>query len=428
MKSNTRELALLLGIILLCLAMMFSRSQAAEEHDHEHDHEEPAAEEHQEEHAHDEHQDEVSLSNEAIQRYGIELAPVQRQKLTAIYTAPGRVAFDEESMAYVGSVVSGRVVELKVRTGDQVKPGDELFFIESAELAGAQSDLLQARTAVEVAQSAVEPAKLAYERAKNIYDKSGGVALAEVQRRDAELKAAEGAVATAEATFAAATMKLEAIGFSQPRIDALLKDEQVQVRLAIRAPIAGQVIQRRVTLGELVTPESDALVVLADLSTVWVIANVPEARLAGIEVGADATVELSASQQSADGKVTYIAPMVDPATRTAAIRVELANAKQAFRPGMFARVQLKLQGSDSETAMELAVPENAVQRVEGETSVFVPVEGEPNTFARRAVTVGEGIGGMIPIIEGLEEGQPVVVGGAFILKAELGKSSAAHEH
>ena len=107
--------------------------------------------------------------------------------------------------------------------------------------------------------------------------------------------------------------------------------------------------------------------------------------------------------------------------------VEVKNGHGELRPGMFARAEISSGGGASGEAV-LAVPDEAVQTVEGGPAVFVPVEGEENTFAKRAVTVGKVVGGQVPVLSGLKEGEPVVVSGTFILKAELGKSGAAHEH
>jgi cobalt-zinc-cadmium efflux system membrane fusion protein len=103
------------------------------------------------------------------------------------------------------------------------------------------------------------------------------------------------------------------------------------------------------------------------------------------------------------------------------------NPGGALRPGMFCRVEISAgEGAAGEAV--LAVPDDAVQTVEGGPAVFVPVAGEDDTFAKRAVTVGKPVGGWVPVLSGLKEGEPVVVGGSFILKADLGKSGAAHEH
>jgi cobalt-zinc-cadmium efflux system membrane fusion protein len=399
-------------------------------HGHAHDaHDARAHDEHGHGDAEGGHADEVRLTPEAIRRHGITIGRATKQPLAATFVAPARVAFNREAMAHVGSAVQGRAVEVKVRTGDVVKRGDELLVLESPELGQAQSEFLQRRTAVDVAAAKVDPARTAYERARSLHDQSQGIALAEVQKREADLKGAEGELATAKASLAAAENALSLLGMDAAAVEALARTGQVSPRLAIRSPLDGQVIEREVTLGELVSPEEDALLVVADLSELWVLADVPEARLADVAVGAPARVRVAASSDRAiDGKVAYVAPALDPTTRTGRVRVVVPSQDGALRPGMFARVEITTGDHADGGAATLAVPEGAVQTVEGRTAVFVPVEGEPDTFAAKPVTVGRAVGGMVPVASGLREGDAVVTAGTFILKADLAKAGAAHEH
>jgi cobalt-zinc-cadmium efflux system membrane fusion protein len=120
---------------------------------------------------------------------------------------------------------------------------------------------------------------------------------------------------------------------------------------------------------------------------------------------------------------------VDPTTRTAQVRIEVPVAELGLRPGMFAQAEIVEMGSDLLTpAAIVAVPEGAIQTVEGSPAVFVPVADEPNTYEKRAVTIGRAVGGMVALFSGLVEGELFVSAGTFILKAELGKGAAAHEH
>ena len=186
-------------------------------------------------------------------------------------------------------------------------------------------------------------------------------------------------------------------------------------------------IEREVTLGELVGPEKERMLMLADLSTVWVLADVPEAELGQIAEGA--AVRISAVAGGGDvveGKVAFVSPELDAATRTVRVRVQVPNADARLRPGMFIRAEIAAGVADGKPV--LAVPDAAIQTVEGEPAVFVPVEGEPNTYAKRAVGIGPSIGGMVPVFAGLKDGERYVNVGSFILKAELGKAGAAHEH
>lgn len=419
--------------------------EAAHSHDghaegdgHDHAHDDGEHDEHDEGEAG--HIDEVRLTAEALERYGVTTEPAQLWMLKPTVPTPARVAFNAEAMAHVGSPLRGRAVEIKVRLGDFVEAGQELVIVESPELGEAQAEYLQKRTAVLTAEPAAELSRIAWERAKGLHEESQGISLAEVQRREAEHRAAIAGVSAAEAAARASESRLRLLGMTQEQIATLASGGQIAPRHAIRAAIEGQVVEREVTLGELVGPDREALMVLADTRMLWVLADVPESQLAGIAVGARAWITFGSATGQVDGaaapvfegEVAFVAPLVDPATRTARVRIEVPASLSnglVLRPGMFAQAEIvsSMPGAE-DPAPVVAVPDGAIQTVEGGPAIFVPVPGEPDTFAKRAVTVGEPIGGLIPVYAGLVEGESFVVTGTFILKAELGKGSAAHEH
>ena len=376
------------------------------------------------------HAEEAKLSAEAVKQNGVQVAPVGKHILIPTFTAPARVAYNAEAMAHVGSPVTGRVAELKVRVGDRVKQGDVLLVLQSPELVEAQSEYLQRRTAARTAAPTVDLAKNSFERAERIRAETrGGIALNEVQKRQADLRAAEATLQAAQSAVTAAESKLRQLGMDQAAIDRLTKTSRTDPRYTIVAPIAGQVVEREVTLGELVDPQQESLLVLADLSILWVLADVPEARSQDVAVGAKARVVTSAGgKEGLEGTVTFLAPAIDRETRTVPVRIVVRDAGTTLRPGMFVRAEIETTRPGAATGAVLAVPEAAIQTVEGRPSVFVPVAGEENTFAARPVVAGRVVGGMVPVLGGLKEGEPVVVAGSFILKAELGKGGAAHEH
>lgn len=452
---------------VLALSLSLTAAVRAAVDEHGHDHEDAKAPATQAEHAHDEqapvvmkedapglhdehdhakadphgahdghakadadvgHGDEVKLAPEAMRVNRIRVEPAGKHVLTPVFIAPARVSFNLEQMAHVGSAVAGRVSELKVRLGDVVKKGDVLLVVDSPELGEAQSDFLMKRMAVSTAEPAVELAKSAYERAKQLLEETQGIALSDVQKREAEYKAAQGAMLGAKAAATAAENKLHLLGLDQAAVESLVTTGEIHPKHAVRAPIDGQVVEREATLGELVSPDREALLILADMSTLWVLADIPEARLGQVSVGSTARIRIAADANAPiDGTVSYMAPQVDSSTRTAKVRIEVRNGHTPLKPGMFAQVQISAPAEKEQEAV-LAVPEEAIQSVEGAPSVFVAVPNEENTFARRPVKPGQAVGGMVPIVDGLTEGEHLVVSGSFILKAELGKSSAVHEH
>ena len=360
----------------------------------------------------------VNLTTEAIKRYGVSLGRAKKQKLVSHVVAPAQVSFNTTAMAVVGCPVQGRVAELKVAVGDNVKKGDELLVVESPELGEAQSDYLQKRTAVAAAEAAVDPAKSAYDRAKSLYDSSQGIALTELQKRQVDLSAVKNAALTAKAALKAAESRLKLLGMNKEATGKLVESGEINPQYVVRAPLAGTITERLVTLGELVKPDREKLLVVADMTTLWAIADVPEARIAEIKSGAKTSVAVG--DQSFDGTVFKIGLTVDPSTRSVPVQIEL-KADPALKPGMFAQADISTSAGDEPV---VAVPRSAIQSVDGSTAVFLPVDGQPNTFARRMVSVGDPAGGMVPIISGLDAGEQIVTSGTFILKAELGKASA----
>lgn len=380
-----------------------------------------------------EHTDEVALTANAIARYGVKTQPAQLWVLRPTITAPARVGFNTEAMAHVGSPLRGRIAEVNVRVGDLVTAGQELAVIESPELGEAQADYLQRRVAVQTAGPTVDLSKLAWERALGLYEKSQGISLTDVQRREAEYKISVAALRAAESARTAAANRLHLLGMSRDSVEALATTGEVVPRYAIRAAIDGVVVQREVTLGELVGPDREYLMILADATKLWVLADVPEAKLLHIQPGAKAWISVGSLSEAGskrfEGSVAFISPFVDPTTRTAQVRIEVPTAKLGLRPGMFAQAEIVEMDPDEPSPVPVvAVPEAAIQTVEGGPALFVPVEGELNTYSKRAVTIGRAVGGLVPVLTGLVEGELFVSEGTFILKADLGKGAAAHEH
>jgi len=372
-------------------------------------------------------EDDVALSQEALERYGIVIEPAQELSLRPTISAPGHLAFPQGAVARVGSAVPGRVVELHARSGEAVKKGDALLVIESPELGGAQSEYLQKRTIATTSGPALELARNSLERAKELYDRVQGIALSDVQRREAELRIVERDREIARSDEAAAYNRLLLLGMNEGTIRTLEETGKIEPRFAITAPLDGRIVEISVTLGELVSPDKDRLLVVGDLRTLWAIAEVSETRFAEIEVGASASVKVPALGHSGcEGRVAAVATVLEASTRTAEVRIEVPNPDGTMLPGMF--IQVEIQSSRGGDAAVLAVPDGAVLTIEGRPSVFVPIEPGGSSFCKHEIEVGAQIGTQIPVLSGLRPGELVVVAGTFRLKAEHGKASAQHEH
>lgn len=440
-------------LLLACLTLWACGNSAPEEgHDHEHgehdEHghgEEKHAHKEQDDHGHDSHgeeghehghehgeeeghSDEVTLTPEGIASAGIKSEPAQLHKLTNLLTVPARVSFNEEAMAHVGTSIPGRVAEIRVKLGDTVKQGDVLLVIDSPEFGEAQSEMLQKLAGVEVAKTRSDVTKVAYERAQKLAD-GKGISQSELLRREGEFKATAADRMAAESALLGANNKLKLLGISQAEGERLAKTGQINSRFTILAPLAGRVVEKEATLGEVVGPDSPPLLVLADMTSLWVLADVPEGEVHRIALGAPAQFTVpTLKDHMIEGKIAYLDSKINSGSRSAAVRIVVPGEGSPLQPGMFGQAEIEAKEEGMEAASALAVPAESVLTVEGGPAVFVPVEGEPNTFAKRSVRIGTRVGSWIPILSGIKEGELVVVAGTFTLKADLGKAGAAHVH
>jgi cobalt-zinc-cadmium efflux system membrane fusion protein len=191
----------------------------------------------------------------------------------------------------------------------------------------------------------------------------------------------------------------------------------------VTAPFAGTVIEKKAVLGELATP-SESMFTVADLGTVWIQADLSEALLAKVRVGADAKVSVPAYPGEVfTGKVGHLAAMLDKETRTVAARIEVANADGRLKPEMFATAVIEVGGEQKREA--IALPDAAIVLMQGQPTVFVYEQG---AYAMRVVEPGERLAGRTVVKSGLAAGDEVVTSGAYALKARKLKSSVGHGH
>jgi membrane fusion protein, heavy metal efflux system len=185
----------------------------------------------------------------------------------------------------------------------------------------------------------------------------------------------------------------------------------------VPAPISGTITEKHAIVGELSDP-SKSLFTVVDLSSVWVVVDIYEKDLSKVHKGQTATVTVDAYPDvKLSGRVTYLADVLDASTRTLKARVEVANPHRKLKPEMFARIELTPPAS---AAMTLAVPEDAVQEIDGKKIIFVTNENQKE-FRAEAVELGRSVGGMVEILSGLKEGNRYAEKGSFILKSELKK-------
>lgn len=313
---------------------------------------------------------------------------------------PGTIQANENRLAHVGSRIPGRIVDVTAGLGDRVKKGEKLALIDSPELGRAQSDFLTATAKLLVAEKA-------YERAKALAE-GKVIGTGEFQRRAGEYFSSKTEAQAAE-------NRLHLLGMTEEAVAGLGDEDFIRSQVAITSPLSGTVIERHVTVGEVVEPVN-ALFTVADLTKLWGIADLPEKDLSRVRKGLIAEVSVSAySQDRFRGKVTYLADTIDPSSRTVKVRIEVDNAEGRLKPEMFASFRILTE----ETEKILTIPGSAVQRDGAQANVFVAHEGKG--FEKRAVELGPEVGGYYQVLSGLKTGEKVVSKGAFVLKSETQK-------
>jgi RND family efflux transporter MFP subunit len=223
-----------------------------------------------------------------------------------------------------------------------------------------------------------------------------------------------------ETEVAATRQRLILLGLSRNQIQQLRDASQVVSDITVQAPGDGVVIARTANPGQVVTAGQE-LFTVTDLTTVWVIGDLYEKDFAAVRVASPATVIVpGAPERRPAGRVAYIDPRVDPATRTAKVRVEVSNSRGDLRLGMFVNVAFETAGD----RRAILIPRAAVQSIGGRTVVYVPTEGEEGKFAERLVKLGRTVGESVEVIEGLKPGERIVTDGSFFLRAEAGRMRA----
>ena len=331
----------------------------------------------------------VSLDPKMLAAIRIE-AVVERE-IADVFAVAGKVQFDEERVARIVVPLGGQVIDLRVKVGDAVRRGDTLCAINSREAAASVGEYIEARKDVELAEktAAMTEDLFAHEAASRI-----------------AMQQAQSDLAKARSRAARTEESLRVLGLN-PRDDLA----EFNGRLPITAPLTGIVIDRRVTAGQFVQSDGTPIMTIADLSTVWVVGDVFERDLQRVSPGQTASITTAAYPgETFHGRVNYISDSIDAATRTAKVRVSVANPGGRLKPEMFASVSLDLEAHNR----VMLVPADAVFTEDGRAFVYTEVGS--GTFARRAVDVAQSEGPLRRVLAGLRPGDRVVVDGALLLR------------
>lgn len=345
--------------------------------------------------AHDER--EVKLSADQLKAAGITVQTAGPARLRSAASFQGEIRFDDERTAHVVPRLAGVAEAVPANLGQSVQKGQVLAVIASTALSELRSELLTAQQRRALAQTT-------YEREKTLW-------LEKISAEQDHLQARAG-LAEADIAVRNATQKLAAVGAGGASTGLN--------RLEIRAPFAGTVVEKHLSLGESVK-EDASIFTLSDLASVWAEFSVAAKDLNAVRVGQRVVVSSTAFDSQADGTISYVGALLGEQTRTARARVTLSNPKGAWRPGLF--VTVAVLGDEQD--VPLAVNAEALQTVDGQQMLFMV---SPGGFIARPVKLGRSDGKTVELLGGIQPGEAYAASNSFVLKSELGKASAEHGH
>jgi len=344
------------------------------------------------------------------QMQSIKFAIATLQAFRAEKIATGKIAFNEEVMTPVFSPYTGRVIRLLAKPGDFIKQGSPLFEIDTPDLVQAESDLIAASVGIAKSNAVLELARRTEDRQHRLY-LNKAVALKDWEQAESDMKSAERDVHSSEAARGAARSRLRVFGKSDEEIAKIETERQLDRLTKVFSPIAGTVTARKVGPGQYVKPDSpDPLFTVANLSTVWLLAEVYESDVPLLKVGQPVEVRIAAyANEVFTARIAYINPSVDPTTHRVGVRGVIENRGQRLKPDMFANFRI---ATNSEI-QSLAVPTSAIIREGGKASVWVIQD--TYRFARREVAAGIEQHGYVQILSGLQQGDRVVSEGSLFI-------------
>jgi membrane fusion protein, heavy metal efflux system len=346
----------------------------------------------------------LELSSEQLASFkvasvGTRVFPIQDR-------AVGSIDFDEDMESQVFTPYQGRILGIFAKVGDDVSKGQTLFTIDSPDLIQAESTLITAAGVLQMTTRALARAKVLY-TVKGLAQKDYDQAVSDQQG--------------AEASYRAAIDAVRIFGKTQAEIDRILATHHIDSSLIVPSPITGRVTARSAAPGLFVQPgNAPAPFTVADISTMWMVANVPEIDAAAVKVGQEVKVTtLAYPGHVFAGKVTTIAATVDPTLHTLLVRSAIQDPRHELRPGMLAQFVIETGAPVTATA----VPADAVVR-EGDGTMTVWVTKDNRHFVQRVVTLGLQHDGYDQILSGLQQGEEVVIDNAVFLDNMLATDTA----
>lgn len=331
----------------------------------------------------------------------VKVEPVDEHLFPVEKEAVGSIDFNEEMSVQVFTNYQGRIIELFGKIGDEVDKGQRLFTIESPDLIQAESTLISAAGVLDLTTRALN-------RAKGLYE-TRAIAQKDLEQATSEHQTAEGALK-------AARDSVRLFGKTEQEIDRIVTERRLDPVLVVPSPIAGRITARNAAPGLFVQPGNPpAPYTVADISTMWMLANVAETDVPALKIGQQVSVKLKAfPDRGFEGHISTIAQMVDPNTHRALVRSDISDPRHELRSGMFATFVIRT----GDPVRSVAVPVNGVVR-EGDGTMTVWVTSDRRHFVKRTVKIGLQRDGYHQILEGLQAGELVATDGAVFLSNAL---------
>jgi len=325
----------------------------------------------------------------------VQVTPVQPIKLTRVLRLTGAVAYNSFETTPVITQIGGPVARILVSPGQEVSAGQPMLYVSSPDYAQLRTNFLKAREAYQLALKS-------YARSEVLYT-HGARALADLEQ-------AESTRDEAQADLQAAEQALTVLGLNPERV---LKDP-VSPEIAVFAPIAGVVVERLASPGQVLQAGATQVFTISNMHTVWVLANVYEHDLGFVHIGDAVEIQTDAYATKFHGKISFVSPALDATSRTLQVRIVTDNPGGKLKKDMY--VTAIVEAGVIENA--LTVPDSAVLRTaENEPFVYVVTDpAKPNQFGQRLVSVGESLGGKTHILSGLQRGESVAADGSLFLQ------------
>ncbi len=335
----------------------------------------------------------MEVTAPASLRQQLKIGELHWAEVAPLLRVAGRVEADATRLARVGTPVTGRLTDLLVLEGEQVKRGQVLATLRSTELSDAQFAFVRAYSQRQQAERAVN-------RAKQLVS-ADVIGTAELQRREAELL-------QANAELASLQQQLKALGVSDEAIQQLETTRRLNSEYPVVASISGTVLERKATVGQILQPAEVAFL-LADLSSVWLVADIPEQSAGHLRVGRTVDAEVPALPDvKIHGRLSFVSATVDPDTRTVRTHMMLPNPRGLFKPAMLATISVR-----GDQVKRQLIPATAVVREENQDYVFVQTGDDK--FVLRPVTLGAEFDDQRVITDGVNTGEKIVLDGSFHL-------------